>query len=193
MTSIVTNFSSLAALQTLRSIHSQLSATQGQVSSGLSVATASDNAAYWSISTTMRSDSMAISAVSDALGLGAAKVEVAYAGLDAVLDALSEVKARLVAAEEDGVDKTKIQSGGMSARSAAARFGIGISTAIAWIASARQSQVSAAKQGRPGGSRLDDLQAFIVGMIEASKDITLNVITFKNRPHMHWSRSGQTS
>lgn len=81
----------------------------------------------------------------------------------------------------------------MSARSAAARFGIGISTAIAWIASARQSQVSAAKQGRPGGSRLDDHQAFIVGMIEASKDITLNVITFKKRPHMHWSRSGQTS
>ncbi|RVI09721.1 IS630 family transposase, partial [Sinorhizobium meliloti] len=35
----------------------------------------------------------------------------------------------------------------MSARSAAARFGIGISTAIAWIASARQGQVSAAKQG----------------------------------------------
>lgn len=104
---------------------------------------------------------------------------MAYAGLDAVLDGLSEVKARLVAAEEDGVDKAKIQSGGMSARSAAARFGIGISTAIAWIASARQSQVSAAKQGRPGGSRLDDDQAFIVGMIEASKDITLNVITFK--------------
>ncbi|MDE3773605.1 hypothetical protein GOB33_24570 [Sinorhizobium meliloti] len=50
MTSIVTNSSSLAALQTLRSIHWQLSATQGQVSSGQSVATASDNAAYWSIS-----------------------------------------------------------------------------------------------------------------------------------------------
>ncbi|RVE81822.1 IS630 family transposase, partial [Sinorhizobium meliloti] len=50
-------------------------------------------------------------------------------------------------------------AGGMSARSAAARFGIGISTAIAWIASARQGQVSAAKQGRPGGSRLDDHEA----------------------------------
>lgn len=53
---------------------------------------------------------MAISAVSDALGLGAAKVDVAYAGLDAVIDVLGEVKARLVAAEEDGVDKAKIQS-----------------------------------------------------------------------------------
>ena len=30
---------------------------------------------------------------------------------------------------------------GMSARSAAARFGIGISTAIAWIASARQGRL----------------------------------------------------
>ncbi|WP_457811720.1 hypothetical protein [Sinorhizobium meliloti] len=38
------------------------------------------------------------------------KVDLAYAGLDAVLDVLSEVKARLVAAEEDGVDKAKIQS-----------------------------------------------------------------------------------
>lgn len=110
-------------------------------------------------------------------------------------------------------------AGGMSARSAAARLGIGISTAIAWIASARQGQVSAAKQGRPGGSRLDDHEAFIIGMIEASKDITLNEMvlrleedrsvsigrstldvwlrkrgfTFKKRPHMHWSRSGQTS
>ncbi|AEH82251.1 putative transposase of insertion sequence ISRm10-1, orfA protein (plasmid) [Sinorhizobium meliloti SM11] len=104
----------------------------------------------------------------------------------------------------------------MSARSAAARFGIGISTAIAWIASARQGQVSAAKQGRPGGSRLDDHEAFIIGMIEASKDITLNrwfCVWKRTDPSLsaaapstsgcasaashskkaHWSRSGQTS
>ncbi len=67
----------------------------------------------------------------------------------------------------------------MSARPAAARFGIGISTAIAWIASARQGQVSAAKQGRPGGSRLDDHEAFIIGMIEASKDITLKEMVLR--------------
>jgi hypothetical protein len=56
---------------------------------------------------------------------------------------------------------------GMSARSAAARFGIGISTAIAWIANARQGQLTPARQGRRGGSRLDAHEAFIVGMIEA--------------------------
>ena len=70
---------------------------------------------------------------------------------------------------------------GMSARSAAARFGIGISTAIAWIASGRQGQLTAAKQGRRQGSRLDAHEAFIVGMIEASKDITLDEMVTRLR------------
>ena len=37
--------------------------------------------------------------------------------------------------------------GGMSERSAVARFGIGISTAIAWIANARAGRLTASKQG----------------------------------------------
>lgn len=110
MTSILTNNSAMAALQTLRMIGSNMAETQRQVSSGLRVQIAADNAAYWSISTTMRSDNMAISAVADALGLGAAKVDVAYAGLDATVNLLSEFRAKLVAAQEDGVDKGKIQT-----------------------------------------------------------------------------------
>lgn len=110
MTSILTNTSAMAALQTLRTVGSSLSETQQRVSSGLRVASASDNAAYWSISTTMRSDNMAISAVQDALGLAAAKVDTAYAGMEAVVDVLTEFKARLVAASEEGVDKTKVQT-----------------------------------------------------------------------------------
>lgn len=110
MTSIKTNISAMAALQTLRVIGSNMADTQRQVSSGLRVQTAADNAAYWSISTTMRSDNMALSAVSDALGLGAAKVDVAYAGMESTIDVLSEFRAKLVAAKEDGVDKTKIQT-----------------------------------------------------------------------------------
>jgi flagellin len=109
MTSILTNVSALSALQTLRSISSNLDETQRMVSSGLRVGIAADNAAYWSISTTMHSDRMAMSAVSDALGLGAAKVDTAYAGMSAVVDILSEFKAKLVAAAEDGVDRGKIQ------------------------------------------------------------------------------------
>jgi flagellin len=109
MTSILTNTAAMSALSTLRSISSSMEQTQDRVSSGLRVGDASDNAAYWSIATTMKSDNMALAAVSDALGLGAAKVDTAYSGMDSAIEVVKEIKAKLVAATEDGVDKTKIQ------------------------------------------------------------------------------------
>ncbi len=83
--------------------------TQARVSSGLRVGTASDNAAYWSIATTMRSDNMALSAVQDALGLGGAKVDTSYAAMESAIEVVKEIKAKVVAATEEGVDKSKIQ------------------------------------------------------------------------------------
>ncbi|MBB5043805.1 flagellin [Shinella fusca] len=109
MTSILTNTNAMAALSTLRSISSSMEDTQNRISSGLRVGSASDNAAYWSIATTMRSDNAALSAVQDALGLGAAKVDTAYAGMDSAIEVVKEIKNKLVAATEDGVDKDKIQ------------------------------------------------------------------------------------
>ncbi|MCV9962833.1 flagellin [Pararhizobium sp. BT-229] len=108
MTSILTNSAAMAALSTLRSINDGMETTQGRVSSGLRVETAADNAAYWSIATTMKSDNKALSTVQDALGLGAAKTDTAYTGLDNAIDVVSEIKAKLVAAREPGVDKLKI-------------------------------------------------------------------------------------
>lgn len=81
------------------------------MSSGFRIGDASDNAAYWSIATTMRSDLKAVSAVSDALGMGAAKVDTAYAGMTAVADVLAEFRAKLVTAKEAGVDRAKVQAG----------------------------------------------------------------------------------
>jgi flagellin len=109
MTSILTNVAAMSALQTLRSINGNLEETQSRVSSGYRVAEAKDNAAYWSIATTMRSDNKALSAVSDALGLGAAKVDTAYSAMDSAIDVVSEIKAKIVAATEKGVDKNKVQ------------------------------------------------------------------------------------
>ena len=74
------------------------------------MSTASDNAAYWSIATTMRSDNMALSAVQDALGLGAATIDTMYTGLSGTVDVVSQIKAKLVAARTPGVDRGKIQS-----------------------------------------------------------------------------------
>ncbi|MGG7576328.1 flagellin [Rhizobium sp. YTUHZ045] len=109
MTSINTNNAAMAALQTLRGINQGLQTTQSHVSSGYRVGKAADNAAYWSIATTMRSDNKALSAVSDALGLGAAKVDTAYSAMDSAIDVVGDIKAKLVAATENGVDKAKVQ------------------------------------------------------------------------------------
>ena len=109
MTSINTNNAAMGALETLRGINSNLQKTQDAVSSGYRISKASDNAAYWSIATTMRSDDSAMSAVSDALGLGAAKVDTAYTGMTSAIDVVTSIKSKLVAASEDGVSKSDLQ------------------------------------------------------------------------------------
>jgi flagellin len=109
MTSIMTNAAAMAALQTLRMIDKSLEVTQSRVSSGYRVESAADNAAYWSISTTMRSDNDALSAVADALGLGAARVDTAYGALESGIDVITEIRAKIVAANGVGADRNKIQ------------------------------------------------------------------------------------
>ena len=110
MSSIMTNASAMTALKTLQATNKALETTQARISTGYRVGEASDNAAYWSIATTMRSDNKALSTVQDALGLGAAKVDTAYTGMKAAIDVVDEIKAKLVAAREPGVDRAKIQS-----------------------------------------------------------------------------------
>lgn len=110
MTSINTNTSAMTALQSLQSINNALDTTQGRISTGYRVSEAQDNAAYWSIATTMRSDNNALSAVSDSLGIGAATVDAAYTGLNSAKDMLDTIKAKLTTATSDGVDKAKVQS-----------------------------------------------------------------------------------
>ncbi len=109
MSSINTNYSSMAALQTLRSVTADLYATQNRVSTGLRVEKASDNAAYWSVATTMRTDNRALSAVSDALGLGEAMTDTSSSALASIVDIIGDMKAKLIAATEKSVDKAKIQ------------------------------------------------------------------------------------
>jgi flagellin len=105
----------MTALETLRSVSQQLATTQNRISTGQRVATASDNAAYWSIATSMRADNAALSAVSDSLGLSAATVDTQYTALNAVLGSdgnsgLTKLQADLVEAKTAGIDRTKIQS-----------------------------------------------------------------------------------
>lgn len=110
MSSLITNTSAMVALQTLRNINSNLDQTNNRVSTGLRVNSAADNAAYWSIATTTRSDNGALGAVKDALGLGAASVDTANTGLDTVRNALQKIKEKLVTAVAPEADKSKLQT-----------------------------------------------------------------------------------
>jgi flagellin len=110
MTSILTNNGAMVALQALAQTQKDLGTTQSQISTGLRVADASDNAAYWSIATTMKSDNGALSSVHDSLNLGAATVGVADTAMTNVISVMNQIKKELVSAAEPGVDKTKLQT-----------------------------------------------------------------------------------
>ncbi|MFP7672490.1 flagellin [Marivita sp. S0852] len=110
MSSILTNNGAMVALQTLKSINSQLGATQNQISTGKSVANAKDNAAVWSISKVMESDVKGFQGISDSLNLGESTVAVARNGAETVTDLLTDMKGKIVASQEQNVDRAKIQT-----------------------------------------------------------------------------------
>ena len=65
-------------------------------------------------------------------------------------------------------------SDGLSRRRAAARFGVGVSTAVKWYRRYRETgEVAARKQGQPGGSKLDVHEAFILALVAERPDISL--------------------
>lgn len=110
MSSILTNNSAMVALQTLKSVNSNLQQTQSEISTGKSVATARDNSAVWAISKVMESDVKGFKGISESLSLGESTVAVARNAAETVTDLLTEVKGKIVAAQEENVDREKIQT-----------------------------------------------------------------------------------
>ncbi|ASW05557.1 flagellin [Rhizobium sp. 11515TR] len=110
MSNVTTNPTTSAALTVLRGINKDLDVVQQQVSSGYRIQTASDDPTYWSMATTMRSDQSSLSTITDALGLGASKVDTASTAMDTVVSLLTQIQSKLVSAKEPGTDKNAINS-----------------------------------------------------------------------------------
>ena len=110
MTSILTNTSSMVALQTLRGVKDNLNKTQDEISTGKSISSAKDNSAVWAISKVMESDVSGFKAISSSLSLGGSTVAVARKASETVTDLLNNIKGKIVAAQESNVDRTKIQT-----------------------------------------------------------------------------------
>ena len=98
LSSINTNPSAMTALQALFATNKALSTVQSRISTGLRVAEAKDNAAYWSIATTMRSDNKVLSTVQDTLGLGASRIDTAYTAMESAIELVDEIKQKVLAA-----------------------------------------------------------------------------------------------
>ena len=110
MSSILTNNSAMVALQTLKSINSGLTETQSQISTGQRVSSAKDNSAVWAISKVMESDVKGFKAISDSLSLGESTVAVARQASETITDLLTQMKGKIVAAQEDNVDRAKVNA-----------------------------------------------------------------------------------
>jgi len=110
MSSVLTNNSAMVALQTLKSINRNLEMTQSEISTGKTINTAKDNSAIWAISKTMESDVKGFKGISDSLALGATTVGVARKAAETVTNLLTQIKGKIVAAQEQNVDRAKIQT-----------------------------------------------------------------------------------
>ena len=110
MTSILTNSSAMVALQTLRQVNKDLTAVSGQVSTGRKINSSADNAALFAVTSVMQADVSGFNAISESLALGKASVSVARNAAEKVTELLRDVKEKVVAAQEDNVDRTKIQT-----------------------------------------------------------------------------------
>lgn len=109
MTSILTNNSAMNALSTLRNINNNLNTTQDRISTGLKVSSGKDNAAYFSISSTMKGDSGMYKAIDEGLTLTKNSVSTGRLGAETIADLAREFVERLAFAQADGVDRSKVQ------------------------------------------------------------------------------------
>lgn len=110
MSSILTNNSAMVALQTMKSINSNLGMTQQEISTGKSIASAKDNASVWAISKVMESDVESFKGISDSLSLATSTIAVARQASETVTELLKQMKGKIVAAQAENVDRAKLNT-----------------------------------------------------------------------------------
>lgn len=101
--SVNTNRGAMVALQSLNATNRALAKTQNAVSTGLKVASAKDNGAIWAITNKMRSDVTAYDRVIESNENATAKIDLAIAAGESVMELLNEMKGKALAASQAGI------------------------------------------------------------------------------------------
>jgi len=109
MSSILTNTSAMNALSTLRNVNNNLSETQSRISTGMKVNSAKDNASYFSISTTMKSEIGMNKAINEGMALAKSSISTARLGAETVQDLAKQFVDRAAFAQETGVDLAMVE------------------------------------------------------------------------------------
>ena len=100
MSSVLTNASALTALRNLANTQNALSKTQGQISTGLKVASAADNTTNWSVSTQMKTDNSVVSTIKDTLKQNSDLLATASSAIDGLVSAIDKIKVELAKAKD---------------------------------------------------------------------------------------------
>jgi flagellin len=109
MSSLLTNTSAMTALAALTMTQHNLNTTESQVATGLRIASAADNASYWSIATKMTSDVGALGAVNDALSQSQSMVSTMTAAMQHSISVMDAIKNDLVTASNPSANLNAIQ------------------------------------------------------------------------------------
>ncbi len=102
--SVNTNVGAMIALQNLNKTTNLLEKTQLRVTTGLKVNSPKDDASTFAIAQTLRGEIAGVKAVKGALSNGESIVNTAISGGMAIADLLTEMKAKVVQANQEGLD-----------------------------------------------------------------------------------------
>jgi len=108
--SVNTNQPALIALQNLNRTNDDMQAVQTRINTGLSISTAKDNAAVWSIAQEQRADQSALGAVKMSLDRATSIADVALAAGESVSDLLKLMREKVVAAKDTSLTSTSLKA-----------------------------------------------------------------------------------
>jgi flagellin len=110
MSSILTNAAALSALQSLSQTQADLKTTEHQVSTGLAVSSAADNASYWSIATQLSSNSGVVTATNQALAQSQAVMSTASSAINSIITTINSIESALTQAATPGASISNINT-----------------------------------------------------------------------------------
>jgi flagellin len=108
--SILTNTGAMVALQSLEATNTSLNTVQNQVSTGLKVNTAKDNAAAWTVATQTRANIASLTQVGQGLGNADSILGLAVNGSTQISSLIAQIRTAVVSTQDPSTDVAATQN-----------------------------------------------------------------------------------